>query len=245
MIVDAHAHLGIGDPDCEDILQRDITPEMILEPAREAGIDMTVVFPVTVNDYDAANKEIAEAVQANPDELIGFARLNPMARDVDLTLWRAVKELKLEGLKLHHGCDNFKLVHPCCIDALDHAGLLEIPVIFHSMRCADELLELARMCPQTNIIMGHFGGMWDWPTMDRYIAAAEAMDNVYLETAANLLSRKIAEACHRVPDKVLFGSDAPAIHPGAELAKIRLLHLPTEVEQKVTGGNLLRLLGRA
>jgi len=245
MIVDAHAHLGKGDPDCEDILQRDITPEKIIEPAREAGIDATVVFPVTVKDYDAANEEIAEAVRAYPNDLIGFARVNPTHPGADLQIWRAVKELKLVGLKLHHGCDQFSLLHPCCVDMVTYAGQLGIPVIFHSMRCADELLYLARACPETNIILGHFGGMWDWRTMDRYIEAAERMDNVYLETAACLVSSKIAEACRRVPDKVMFGSDAPAVHPGVELAKIRFLHLPPEIEQKVTGGNLLRLIGRA
>jgi uncharacterized protein len=41
----------------------------------------------------------------------------------------------------------------------------------------------------------------------------------------------------------LFGSDGPYLHPGLELAKIRLLALPAAAEQQVTGGNLLRLIG--
>ena len=35
----------------------------------------------------------------------------------------------------------------------------------------------------------------------------------------------------------------PAIHPGAELAKIRYLHLPPDIESKVLGGNIARLAG--
>ena len=244
MVVDAHAHLGKGDPDCQDILQKDITPEMIIEPAKEAGIDATVVFPVTYRNYDAANEEIADAVRQYPDALIGYARVNPTVREASKQLRRAVEELGLVGLKLHHGCDRFDRNDPRCHEIVNLAGEMGIPVIFHSMQCADDLLRLAKACPKTNIIFGHFGGMWDWHTMDRYIEAAESMPNVYLETSACLLSRKLREACLRVPDKVMFGSDAPGVHPGVELAKIRYLHLPEEIEAKASGGNILRLLGR-
>ena len=47
------------------------------------------------------------------------------------------------------------------------------------------------------------------------------------------------------PDKVLFGSDGPWLHPGLELAKVRLLRLPPGAEALVLGGNFLRLTRRA
>ena len=71
---------------------------------------------------------------------------------------------------------------------------------------------------------------------------AETLPNVYLETSANLVSRMIHEAARRVPDRLLFGSDAPSVHPGVELAKIRYCHLPAEIESGVLGENMERLL---
>ena len=44
--------------------------------------------------------------------------------------------------------------------------------------------------------------------------------------------------------KLLFGSDGPWLHPGLELAKIRLLGLPAGQEALILGGNALRLLRR-
>jgi hypothetical protein len=41
---------------------------------------------------------------------------------------------------------------------------------------------------------------------------------------------------------VLFGSDGPWLHPGVELAKVRLLGLRQADEQLVLGGNVLRLI---
>jgi hypothetical protein len=42
--------------------------------------------------------------------------------------------------------------------------------------------------------------------------------------------------------KVLFGSDGPWLHPGVELAKVRLLKLPPADEKLVLGENFLRLI---
>jgi len=44
--------------------------------------------------------------------------------------------------------------------------------------------------------------------------------------------------------KSLFGSDGPWLHPGVELAKVRLLGLSPGDEQLVLSGNLLRLIAR-
>jgi predicted TIM-barrel fold metal-dependent hydrolase len=243
VIIDAHAHLGRGEAGSEDILQSGITPEMIVGPAREAGIDRTVVFQVTISDYRSGNQEMADAVGRYPDELIGFARLNPTHGEAEAIL-REAAGAGLVGLKLHHGCDEFGLDDPRVGRIVGMAGELGMPVIFHSMGAVAELEGLARRFPGTAIIFGHFAGMWNWSDMYHCIELAEQLPNVYLETSANLLSRLIGEAALRVPDRVLFGSDAPALHPGVELAKIRYCRLPGEIEAKVVGGNIERLLAR-
>jgi predicted TIM-barrel fold metal-dependent hydrolase len=241
VIIDAHAHMGQGEPGSEDILQTGISPEMIVFAARDAGIDKTVVFQVTITDYRSGNREITDAVGKYPDDLIGFARVNPTTPDAEEIL-RQAKQDGLLGLKLHHGCDDFDLSDRRVGRIVALAGELGMPVIFHSMGAIADLENLARQHPQTNIIFGHFAGMWNWPDMYRCIQLAEELQNIYLETSANLLSRLIREAAMRVPDRVLFGSDAPAMHPGVELAKIKYCRLPQDVEERVLGGNVARLL---
>jgi predicted TIM-barrel fold metal-dependent hydrolase len=67
--------------------------------------------------------------------------------------------------------------------------------------------------------------------------------NVYADTSGVRRFDYIVEAIDRAgPHKLIFGSDGPWLHPGLELHKIRLLGLPKEKEDRVLGGNILRLL---
>ena len=47
------------------------------------------------------------------------------------------------------------------------------------------------------------------------------------------------------PEKVLFGTDGPWLHPGVELAKVRALGLPPSAERLIVAGNWLRLTAQA
>jgi predicted TIM-barrel fold metal-dependent hydrolase len=244
MIIDFHAHMGKGIEGSEDLLQSGLTAEMVLGPAREAGIDRTVIFPVTyrADDYDAANREIAEAVSQHPDELIGFARtaVGPVGLQ---HLREAVNGLSLRGLKLHHSLDCFDLKGPDVLDAVRLAGELQIPVIFHSIGVVQELGEIARQCPDTGMVLGHMGGLWDWRAARGCIELAEELPNVWLETSSLLVSFVLAEAGKRVPNRVLFGSDAPALHPKVELTKISVADIDESVRGRILGENAAELLG--
>jgi len=244
MIIDFHAHMGRGPEGSDDLLQSNLPPELIIQQADEAGIDRTVVFPVTYphDQYRRANEEIAGAVARYPDRLIGFARTSPGPNAIaDVII--AVNELGLKGLKLHHGCDGFAIIGEPVHELLKVAGELKLPVIFHSIGVVEELIGLAIAHPETNIVFGHMAGFWNWPEMRRCIHIARKLPNVYLETSATMVSSVLKEACEGVPDKVLFGSDAPALHPKVELEKIKVLHLPPEIERKVLGENARQLLG--
>jgi predicted TIM-barrel fold metal-dependent hydrolase len=243
MIIDFHAHMGKGIDGTDDLLQSGLTAEMILGPAREAGIDRTVVFPVTYRaaDYGSANREVAEAVRTHPDELIGFARtvVGPIGlRDVR----EAAETLGLKGLKLHHGLDSFDLAGPDVIDVVRLAGELGLPVLFHSIGAVRELGDIARACPATNIVFGHMGGLWDWRAARACIGLAEELPNVWLETSSLLVSFVLAEAGRRVPGRVLFGTDAPALHPKVELTKILVADIDESARRRILGENAARLI---
>jgi uncharacterized protein len=70
--------------------------------------------------------------------------------------------------------------------------------------------------------------------------------NVYADTSAVRQYDYIVQAIKRAgPQKLLFGSDGPWLHPGVEIEKIRLLGLPPEKRALILGGNILRLLRQA
>ena len=113
MIVDCHCHAGTGDG-----FRGPWDTEARIEPhlarARAAGIARTVVFPVFNSDYAAANARLARIVRRFPNELIGFAGVNP-ARDAGYAaamIGRAVEEFGFRGIKIH-GFDSFPTREVC------------------------------------------------------------------------------------------------------------------------------------
>jgi len=95
-----------------------------------------------------------------------------------------------------------------------------------------------------NFIVAHLGSFRDdWKAQQQVVDQLVRHPNVYTDTSGVRRFDYIVEAVRRAgPHKVLFGSDGPWLHPGVELHKVKLLHLPPRAEALVLGGNSLRLL---
>ena len=98
--------------------------------------------------------------------------------------------------------------------------------------------------PDVNFIIPHLGSFSDdWRAQQQVALQVGRYPNVYADTAGVRRFDYIVEAIKRGgPQKILFGSDGPWLHPGVELHKIRVLGLRPEAEALVLGGNLLRLI---
>ena len=98
--------------------------------------------------------------------------------------------------------------------------------------------------PDVDFILPHLGSfMDDWGAHARVIEQIVRYPNVYADTSAVRRFDYIVEAVRRAgPQKLLFGSDGPWLHPGVELQKIKLLGLSRYSEALILGGNLMRLL---
>jgi predicted TIM-barrel fold metal-dependent hydrolase len=241
MIIDSHAHMGEGFYK-EDPVQSFIPAERIVKMAREAGVDKTIVFPVNYPEYSGAMREIYTAVQQFPGELIGYARVNPENDNARAVMRQAIEEFGFKGLKLHPGNDKWTVNSRETRGLLDMARDYGIPALFDPVVQLDDIFALTREYPTLNFIIAHMGGFYDWRTIERCIALAEELPNVYLDTPFAMVHVMIRKAAERIPSKLIFGTDAPAIHPAVELAKIRSLALPEEVEEKILGGNISRVL---
>ena len=243
MIIDFHAHLGRGDEPPAGPLQHDLYPDQVLRQMDEAGVDRTVVFPVTYRDYHAANREIAGYVAAHPDRLIGFGRVRDTDDGPDIVT-EAVEKLGLKGFKIHHGCDSIDPQSPKLWRVLERIEELNVPIIFDAfahnvpkaLPAADRLT--------SPVVLGHMGGLWNVESIDVCIACAERNPNVYLETSSVLLYGKIEEAVRRIgSERVIFGTDGPPIHPLPEITKIRILRISDAEKANILGLNAARLLG--
>lgn len=242
-IIDVHCHAGRGmNYGKKDSSTAPWTtyndPQWVLEQALAAGIDMSVIFPISNVRYKQANEEIARYVRKHPGRLIGFAKHDPKTETGSISelLAHEVRELGLKGLKLH------AVPTP---EILEVVGELRIPILMHPPRVGD-CLKVVKDHPQINFILAHLGSFAsrDWREHLRAIEAAKRYSNLHLDTSAVVFFSYLQQAARELPaEQLLFGSDAPLVDARVEFHKIRLLNLPEDKEQKILGGNARRLLG--
>jgi predicted TIM-barrel fold metal-dependent hydrolase len=243
VIIDIHTHV-----DHAEVYGWFDPPEKLIPLLDEAGIAKAVIM--TYLDHPVGDADpigvIARAVEAFPDRLIGFVRLNPNFRDAAReALDRCVLELGFRGLKLH---PTTTLAHPAgepTIALMERCAELGVPVLFH---CGDDpyttpqaIEAAAARVPACTVLMGHMGGYFH---VEDAIAAAVRQPNLVLETSAMPYPERIRDAVSAVgAERVVFGSDGPGCNPALEVEKIRMLGLPPDDEARILGGNALRLLG--
>jgi len=235
LVVDAHGHAGHGEALAAPWSTYN-DPEVILRHAEEAGIDKTIIFPIENPTYQKANEEIARIVGRYPGKFIGFAKHDPGAEagKIEWLLTREVQELGLKGLKLHK---------PPTREMLDVVAALKIPVLFHPPKVADFHM-IASAYPQITFIMAHLGSFssQNWSEHLAAIDVAKRYPNVFLETSSVVVWRYLEMAAREIPEKLIFGSDGPDGDSRVEIYKIRLMKLTKDVERKVLGGTVRRLV---
>jgi predicted TIM-barrel fold metal-dependent hydrolase len=239
MVIDCHCHAGRG-PALDG--PWDAAPlDAYARRATAAGIHHTVLLPVFHSDYAVANAQVGRIVAARPDRYTGFAMVHPR-RDtgrVHALLAEAVGRWGLRGIKVHR--HDARITREVC----EAARVFGLPVLYDVMGEVATVELFATAYPDVDFVVPHLGSFADdWGAQLALVDHLVRHPNVYADTSGvrrfDLLERALDRAG---PDKLLFGSDGPWLHPGVELAKVRALALPPADEAKITGANLLRLLG--
>ena len=97
LIIDVHVHWGkwltMHLPAAED---------GIVDAIRRSGVSKACINGILNPDVAEGNDQVAAAVRRHPDDLIGFAALNPyQPRPMIDELRRCVEDLGMRGLKVH------------------------------------------------------------------------------------------------------------------------------------------------
>jgi len=241
VIVDCHCHAGAGDGLTAP--WNSAAPlDRYMQRAREAGIDRTVVFSALHSDYATANRHVARIVARHPDRLWGFAFVHAK-RDggrIHAMIDAAVRRYGFRGIKTHrHDA-------PLSREVCQVAETFGLPVLYDVMGEVASLELFATEFPSVAFIVPHMGSFADdWRAQLALIDHLERHANVFTDTSGVRRFDLLEEALARAgAHKILFGSDGPWLHPGLELAKVRALGLSPAEWALITGGNLIRLLGK-
>jgi predicted TIM-barrel fold metal-dependent hydrolase len=239
MIIDCHCHAGKGDA-LTAPWNTTAPLQSYLRRARRAGISHTIIFSAFHTDYVVANRIVARIAARFPKRLTGFAMVHP-GRDsgrIREMIGESVDRYAFRGVKVH-GHEQMPTREVC--EAVREFG---IPLLVDVAGKAHVIDMFAPEFPEVNFIIPHLGSFADdWRAHERVIEQLVRYPNVYADTSGVRRFDYLVQAVKRAgPHKILFGSDGPWLHPGLELAKIRLLGLPANDQALILGGNARRLI---
>jgi predicted TIM-barrel fold metal-dependent hydrolase len=241
MIIDCHCHAGPGDGLSGPW---DTTAPLgpYLARCRAAGISGSVFFAVFHSDYAVANRAVAEIVAEDPRRRMGFAFVHA-TRDrgrIDALVAEGVERHGFRGIKVHR--HDARITGEVC----EVARRYRVPVLYDVQGETSMVELLATEYPDVDFIIPHLGSfMDDWRAQVSLIDPLVRHPNIHTDSSGVRRFDLLQDAVRRAgPQKLLFGSDGPWLHPGVELAKIHALGLPPDASRLVLGENLLRLTAR-
>ncbi len=249
MIIDGHAHLGIGN--CSNT-------EYYLEQMHKYGVDKTVVCPGDMFDvkkladfmrgkepllnFIPNNDWIREAFVKYPSKFYGFFMVDPEVHEI-----QDVKEAinsGFVGIKLNPLISKIDFYSELMIEIFKYSHEEKVPVYTHltmNPKASIEALSFIAEKYQPVIIIGHMGfASADWEAVE----LCRDNKDIYLETSVgSFLAIKSAISVVGV-NKLIFGSEGPSHNVNVELTKIRMLELSENQMDFILYKNIERLINR-
>jgi len=238
-----------------------VTAEELIASMDEAGIDLSVVLNagwvshelcVKTNDY------ILDSISRYPTRLVGFCAIQPRAGDAAIAELERCAKAGAKGIgELRFDVQGFDLTDKVTMGPIIDAALKhDLIFLTHSSEpvghdypgkgsiTPDILYSVIMAFPRLKLVCAHWGG--GVPFYALMPEVAEALDNVFFDTAATVFLYKpeIFEQVSRIigSDKILFGTDYPLMHQNRVLAQIQSTQLTEEDKAKILGGNAQKLL---
>ncbi len=229
-LFDVHVHLGPSDAGDEATYPH-LGGDEYLAAMDAGGIRHACAFaPLRESGYRTANRALADWAETTGGCVLPFARLGgtrvPLTQPHLWLLRRAIrKRLRPHPPDLGAPDDlrrfaGVKLLPP--MDGVPEDDFFAVmrerrlPVLVHAGRyCPPRWIE-KHLLPKTSgpLIIAHLGAFPNHPDLLRdALGVAARHERVYLDTSGVWVAGFLREAARRLPEKLVFGSDAPLAHP--------------------------------
>ena len=244
---------------------RDLTIDELAGYYRGLGM-AAVVFTVDARTamgvVPNSSEEIAEGAARHPDVLIPFGSVDPRTGADAIDLARhLVGEYGVRGFKFHPTVQGFDPSAQEFAPFWAAIAELGVPIVVHTgqtgvgaglpggyglkLRYSNPMLldDVAADHPGLTIILAHPSVPWQ----DEALSMAAHKANVYIDLSGwspkYFSPALVRQAGSILQDKMLFGSDFPALTPERWLDDFAQLELKDAVRPKILKDNAVRLLG--
>lgn len=229
---------------------------------RLAAVIFTVDARTAMGVVPNSSAEIAQLAARHADVLIPFGSVDPRTGAAAIGLARELVEVHgVRGMKFHPSVQAFDPSDPAFGPLWASLAELGVPAIFHSgqtgvgaglrggygikLRYSDPMLidDVAADHPDLTIVLAHPSVPWQ----DEALSIAAHKANVFIDLsgwAPKYFDPKLVKQAGTIlQDKMLFGSDYPAITPDRWLADFAALEIRDAARAKILKENAAKLLG--
>lgn len=231
-----------------------------------AGISRAVLLPIDASRTKGrkiySNEQIAELCRMSK-RFIGFASVDPLKKSAARDLENAVKKLKLRGLKLSPGTQEFYPNDTKVFPVYEKAQELGIPILFHAGMSWEpgvkakfgqpiHFEDVAAAFPKLNIVLAHFA----WPWVMEAVMLALKYPNVHIDTSCLYFDNPVDfisfVMTRQVPltvierslrKQIVFGSNYPRVEIKNMVKAVQSVGLSEGCLELVFKENARRLLG--
>jgi len=235
-----------------------------------AGVDKAVVISsgYLIGDTVAARAEndfVASLVETHPDRFYGLCSVSVHHEGALEEVDRCMKELDLSGLKLHLFADAISLTDPEGVALVDSffkrvaSAKQGAPVLIDFNWMDDSqtiaMIQLVMANPETTVVLAHGLGHHFAELINVKIfrnALGMDVENLHLDISATLLNyppdsppfpNYIWHLRMLGADRVLLGSDYPAVTPKDTVEAFLKMGWSPEEQQLIQGGNAMMVFG--
>jgi uncharacterized protein len=238
-----------------------VRPEELIKEYDESGIEKMMIL-----GWDAEtgsklprvpNEIVASYVSNYPERMTGFGSVDPL-KETSLVLKElehCAKDLGLKGLKLHPIAQAFRPNENKFYPIYEKCVQLNFPIIFHTgttgwgralpggggakLDYANPIYldQVAADFPKLTIIMAHPAFPW----IDEQLAIATHKQNAFIDLSGwspKYFDPAVLQYMTKIiPNKFMFGTDYPFLHPAKWLAAFNDLGVDESIKIKVLGEN--------
>jgi predicted TIM-barrel fold metal-dependent hydrolase len=150
----------------------------------------------------------------------------------------------MKGMKMHPTLNNYEADSPKVYPVMERIQKYGVPLLIHSwsdnLSHPSRIGKLAKLFPDVPIIMGHMG-------YEAYTEAAfltKELPNVYLDTTGFFNAERTLPTVVRIAgnEKIMFGTDSPALNARVEVARIKFADISEEAKKAIFYENAKKLL---
>ena len=247
-IIDAHAHLRLGEADGLTPTQR-IGTDAIRSLDDKAGVAKSALIVIARQGQPEKTRQQNDAVlaaaAASPSHFYAVVSVHPADKQSALDELDRVAKLGAKEVKLHPNTQNFDVSDPDVAAVVEKCGELNLIVLFDSYKPWDasemgKFLLLAVQHPKTKIVLAHMGFSHFREAVSFAVIQRLGMaNNVWFDISAiaptyvgSPVQPEFVWTMRKVGiNHIIFGSDWPVYTPAEAISAVRNLGL-TEAEQK-------------